>query len=143
MNGENNKAMLKNIPKDKQEKWMSTYTSTARTLYRGCWFFDFLFETFNGFSADRETKLSTVAANAYNKALGPHHPWLLRKTAGLAMNAVNYRNVFIQNVVKEQSKVQNMEYTEENVYSDFAILSAECKVMAEHMWKLCKAKGFD
>jgi hypothetical protein len=77
--------------------WMSTYNSTARNLFRGCWFFDFLHETFKGLTADRTTKLSKVATVAYNKALGPHHPWVLRKVAGLAMNAINYREVFVKN----------------------------------------------
>ena len=95
MNGENNKAMLKKLSKEEQAPWKAKYTSTSRTLTRGCWFFDFLHAIFNGFVEKRDDKLSKVASEAYTKALAPHHPWMLRKVAGVAMNAITYRASFI------------------------------------------------
>lgn len=84
--------------KVKEWPWLYSYNSTARNLYRGCWFFDFLHEIFKGVTEDRKSKLSKLATDAYYKALGPHHPWVLRKVAGVAMNAINYREVFFKNL---------------------------------------------
>lgn len=100
LNGENNKTVLKKLTKQEQP-WMKKYTSTARTLVRGCWFFDFLTAIFGGIVNDRKSKLSQIASNAYNTALGPHHPWVLRKVASAAMVAVVSRETLIQNICKE------------------------------------------
>lgn len=101
LNGENNKTIIKKFKKEQVLPWMNNYTSTSRHLYRGSWFFDFLAEIFRGFTEDRKSKLSKIAADAYNKALGPHHPFLLRKVASAAMVAVNSRQDFLKNVTTE------------------------------------------
>lgn len=103
LNGENNKGLIKKMNKDDVQPWMKAYTSTSRHLWRGCWFFNFLTEIFKNMNLDRKSKLSKIASDAYNKSLGPHHPWVLRKVASAAMVAVNYREVFIKNFVSEQS----------------------------------------
>lgn len=100
-NSENNKSVLKKMDKANHKPWMSTYNSTARNLFRGCWFFDFLHEIFKGLTDDKTMKLSKVAGAAYSKALGPHHPWVLRKVAGVAMNAISYREVFVKGYCDE------------------------------------------
>ena len=143
LNYDDNKKTIKKMAKEDVQKWMSGYTSTARTLYRGCWFMDFLHAIFAGFYNDKESKLSKVATAAYNTALAPHHPWMLKKVAGVAMNAINYRAVFIKNMVDEQTKVLGREYTEENVYEDLKLLSDEAGILAKHLWALCQQNGFD
>lgn len=143
-NSENNKSVLKKIDKANQKPWMSTYNSTARNVFRGCWFFDFLHEIFKGFNEQRTVKLSKVATDAYNKALGPHHPWVLRKVAGVAMNAINYREVFIKNYCTQQAEVEKVEtYSEEQMYEDFAFLSEQAGILAGHLWKFCREHGLD
>jgi len=131
------------MDKDTVKPWMAGYTSTSRHLYRGCWFMDFLHAIFAGFYDYRTAKLSKVAGEAYNKALAPHHPWMLKKIAGVAMNAINYRNVFIKNMCDEQTKVLGKEYTEEKIYEDLHILSEAAGVTSKHMWAMCTQNGLD
>lgn len=116
---------------------MPKYISTSRHLFRGSWFFAFLAEIFRGFYEDRASKLSKIAGDAYNKALGPHHPWMLRKVAGVAMNAVNYREVFLKNVTSEQAKVLQAEYTDDNAYEDLYFLSQQAGLLSEKLLKYC------
>ena len=74
--------MLKTKPKE----WHN-YISSARTLYRMMWFTDFLGECFGQLCDDKSLSFATCAINAYNKALGPHHNWVIRTSAktGLLM----------------------------------------------------------
>ena len=143
LNLDDNKKAIKKLAKEDVKPWMAKYTSTSRTLYRGCWFMDFLAAIFLGVNEDKECKLSKVAGAAYATALGPHHPWMLRKIAGVAMNAINYRAVFIKNICDEQTKVLGEEYTEERCYDDLRILGEAASVTAKHLWALCKENGLD
>ena len=45
--------------------------------------------------------MSKIASNAYSSALGPHHPWILRKVASVAMTAITHRAVFITQLTAE------------------------------------------
>ena len=143
LNLDDNKKNIKKLAKEDQKEWMSTFTSTSRTIYRGCWFFDFIHEIFRTFVEDRKAKLSTLASAAYYKALGPHHGMMLRSVAGIAMKAVNYKETFISNFTTEQSKVHSMDYTEEMMYNDVTVLAEEAGKLAAHLWAICRANGFD
>jgi len=143
-NGENGKSLLKKMDKANHKPWMAAYNSTARNLYRGCWFFDFLTEIFRGFNEDKTVKLAKVATEAYNKALAPHHPWVLKKVAGVAMNAINYREVFIKNYCTQQAKLEGLEtYPEEQMYEDTLFLSQQAEILSGHLWKFSKENGLD
>ena len=48
------------------------------------WFLDFLATMIGELLADKQ-ELSACAQAAYDVALAPHHPWLIRKTIGAAM----------------------------------------------------------
>ena len=52
LNYDDNRGTLKKLAKEHADfvnyPWMWTYQSTSRTLFRGCWFFDFLEHVFNG-----------------------------------------------------------------------------------------------
>ena len=85
---------------------MWTYQSTSRTLFRGCWFFDFLEHCFNGIYNDRTSKMSKIAVDAYNHGLAPHHGWMLKKVATVAMQAIKDRKKFIDGYCEQQSKVR-------------------------------------
>ena len=143
-NSENNKGVLKKMDKANHQPWMSTYNSTARNLYRGCWFFDFLHVIFKEFNEDKKSKLCKVAGSAYSKALGPHHPWVLRKIAGAAMHAINYREVFIKNYCVQQAALEKMDvYPEEQMYEDTLFLSEQAGILSGHLWTFCKDNGLD
>ena len=80
---------------------MTKYESTSRTLYRGCWFFDFLYAVFQGIYEKRDDKMSKIAQNAYTFGLAPHHGFMLKKVAGVAMNAIKRRDKFIAGLIEE------------------------------------------
>jgi len=81
LNGENNsdKGHKKKTP-------YYEYTSCTRTLLRLSWFLDF----FNNIMVNALTKtdkdFSDCIKLAYEKALAPHHPWLVRKGASVGMS---------------------------------------------------------
>jgi hypothetical protein len=84
---------------------MAKYESTSRTLFRGCWFFDFLREIFVGLTQRRDEAMGTIGKHAYKVGLGPHHGWLLKKTAGLAFNAIKRKDKFLSGIIDEQTKI--------------------------------------
>jgi hypothetical protein len=122
------------------QPWFAKYCSTSRTLYRGCWFFDFVAALLQGLSADRESMMSKVALKAYKEALAPHHPWALKQAATLAMKAVKKREKFIASVCKEQTEVRGQDYSEAQFYEDFAKLGQLSGAVAGQLWQFCKAK---
>ena len=77
---------------------MNKYCSTSRTIFRGCWFFDFLHSLTKDLVEDKTVKASKIALKAYNVALGPHHPWALKKAAGVAMKAIKAREKFQKSI---------------------------------------------
>ena len=81
--------------------WFAKYCSTSRTLYRGCWLFDFLGNLCVGIAQDRESTMSKLGSKAYKEALAPHHPWALRQVAGVAIKAIKRRDKFVLSVCKE------------------------------------------
>ena len=123
--------------------WMWTYQSTSRTVFRGCWFMDFLFKVFDGIYNDRESKMSKIAQEAYNFGLAPHHSWMLKKVAGAAMGAIKAREKFLPGVMKQQSEFHGREYNEEEMYADFLAISQQAQTLSGHLWAWCKENGFD
>ena len=103
MNLDDNKNQIKKLVKEggTEQPWMKKMQSTSRTIWRNVWFFEFLSILFVGIESDRTQLASAAARAAYDVALKPHHPWLLAKAAGVAMKAVNYREVCIKNVCDE------------------------------------------
>ena len=100
---DNNVANIKkNFPnKEDRKPWMTKYESTSRTLFRGCWFFDFLREIFVGITTEPDAMMGTIAKKAYKIGLGPHHGFILRKTAGLAFNAIKRKDKFFNGLLAE------------------------------------------
>ena len=77
-NGENNDKYTK----DSKYKH---YESAARTMLRMMWFTDFLVFMFEKLCNDRNCYTSTALSEAYEKAFGKHHSWLIRTGAKAAM----------------------------------------------------------
>lgn len=100
LNGENNHGLLKKekLPHD---DYRHKFTSTARTVLRNMWLLDFLHHFMGMIHDDRDAKLSHVAKEAYNKGLGPHHPWVVRQAAKVAMLAVPSRQTFLEETKAE------------------------------------------
>lgn len=117
---------------------MDKYEATSRTLYRGCWFFDFLREIFVGITQRKDEMMGKIGKHAYTIGLAPHHGFMLKKTAGLAFNAIKRKDKFFAGIIKEQTKVQGIEYTEEMIYTDFEDLAITCAKLAEQLWAFCK-----
>lgn len=81
LNGENNR--------DKGHKKKTTYyeyVSGTRTLLRLTWFLDF-FSTIiqNSFDMPDKSFCDCIRA-AYEKALAPHHPWIVRKASAIGIS---------------------------------------------------------
>ena len=107
------------------------------------WFFEFLGILFTNIEADRKSLASACARDAYDKALKPHHPWLLAKAAGVAMKAVNYREVCIKNICDEQTQILGEEYSEEQCYQDFKTLGGQFNEVAKVLRAYVEENGFD
>jgi len=142
-NGENNKKIMKKYKGDDVKPWMKKYCSTARTLVRGAWFFDFLACLIGQICHDRTAKTSKMAVKAYDTGLAPHHPWALRKTAGLALKAIKSREKFLKSLLDEQTLVTGAEYSEEKFYEDFSDIHLNCEKLAKQLWTLVRENGFD
>lgn len=94
LNGENNHKLLKS-EKLPQTDYRHQYTSTARTVLRNMWLLDFLHHLMEMLYTDRQAKLSACAKHAYSEGLGPHHPWVVRQAAKVAMLAAPSRETFL------------------------------------------------
>jgi len=80
LNGENNYDLGQ-----KKEGPYYNYTSGTRTLLRLSWFMDFLRNIFKQM-INTDNPFNTCVTNAYDEVLAPHHSWLIRKGAGMALS---------------------------------------------------------
>lgn len=79
LNGENNSKL--GHKKGKSEYY--EYTSGSRTIVRLSWFLNFLHNIFRNL-LDTDDAFNSSLKKAYNEVLAPHHPWLVRKSVGVA-----------------------------------------------------------
>ena len=84
LNGDNNSKKLTN---DKKTSWEWKYNSTSRNLVRMWWLTKFLTQLLDNLINNNEMTLVNACQNAYQTGFAEHHPWLVRKGAGLAMMA--------------------------------------------------------
>jgi len=89
LNASNNS---KELDKTKKGSWEWTYNSSARNLVRMWWLTKFCSHLFDLLLNSPEIPLSTCCQTAYKDQFGPHHPWIIRKGAGLAMKAAGTRD---------------------------------------------------
>lgn len=78
------------------------YISGARSLLRLMWFMDFLGILINHLTEDTK-ELKEMASDAYDRALGPHHPWLVRKGIQAAMMFCPGKAKFWTNLLAEST----------------------------------------
>lgn len=80
LNGENNSKLG-------QKKGMeyAKYTSGTRTIIRLSWFLKFMHEMFTEMIETNDS-FSKIVKKSYEKALAPHHSWLVKQAAGVALS---------------------------------------------------------
>ena len=83
-NGDNNK---KEVDKSKKDSWEMKYNSTGRNLVRMWWLTKFLTKLLENLVTNDKMTLVQACQDAYQVGFAEHHPWLVRKGAGLAMMA--------------------------------------------------------
>ena len=93
--GDNN---AKELPKSKKGSWEWTYTSVGRHLVRMWWLTGFMSHLFNTLVHKQEVELAKATRDAYDSAFAPHHPWIVRKGAGLATRAVPNKDVLAKSI---------------------------------------------
>lgn len=93
LNGENNS---KECDKSKKTSWEWKYNSTSRNLVRMWWLTKFLVQLLDNLINNNEMTLVNACQNAYQTGFAEHHPWLVRKGAGLAMMAAGQKDALIQ-----------------------------------------------
>ena len=76
--------------------WQYTYASTARTALRDMWLLDYLTLMLKDIRDFPEKTMKEVSKNAYEVALAPHHPWLIRNIASVAVAAVPSKEDFLE-----------------------------------------------
>ena len=92
-NGDNNK---KKLDKSKHTSWEIQYNSTGRNLVRMWWLTKFLTKLLDNLINNHAMTLVAACQDAYATGFADHHPWIVRKGAGLAMMAAGQKEALIQ-----------------------------------------------
>ena len=82
-NGDNNS---KKLDKSKNKSWEWKYNSSARNLVRMWWLSKFLTKLLDNLINNEQMTLVAGCQDAYQVGFAEHHPWLVRKGAGMAMS---------------------------------------------------------
>ena len=93
LNGDNN---AKKCDKSLKGQWQYTYNSSGRNLVRMWWLTKFVTKIFENLLNQPEMTLVAGLQDAYQTGFAPHHPWLVRKGAGLAMCAAGSKEALLQ-----------------------------------------------
>jgi hypothetical protein len=80
LNGENNKKKG-----HKKGTTYAKYSSGARTLVRLGWFLHFMHHMFVGLLTTKDA-FTKIIKKSYEVVLSPHHPWLVRQGASVALS---------------------------------------------------------
>jgi len=107
LNGEN--------PKEAPDPKYKNYEATSRTVLRLMWFLDFTSVMLNNIQNDRKVAISDAAKRAYSEALGPHHPFIVRTAAGLAMMAAPGRDKLLNGLFPATSEDEKYKYVKQIV----------------------------
>lgn len=90
------------------------------------WFLDFLSVMFGGIGRNPHKAPSDAAKEAYEKCLGPHHPFLLRQAAKVAMVAVPNRKSFEKGLLPGR--------TSEKICQDMTAIDDELIKVRKTLW---------
>ncbi len=73
-----------------------TFVSGSRSLLRLLWFLDFVALLLAHILEQPGAPLKDAASVAYEAALSPHHPWILRKTIHAALHMLPTKETFLK-----------------------------------------------
>jgi len=125
-NGDNNK-------KEAPSKEWSEYTSTTRTVLRLMWFFDYVSTFLGNLAADKKESVSGCSKDAYDKALGPHHPFPVRAGAKLAMTACPNRGKLFKGMFGDLE--------EDEIYKFLNLVVELVDPIRKNLWKYYEEKN--
>jgi len=126
LNGENAK---KESPGPEWNK----YEATSRTVLRLMWFFDFVSVLLGNLHEDRKTSLTSACKDAYDQALGPHHPFPVRAGAKLAMLAAPKRSKLLGGLFGEHT-------SDEQIYANIKVILDLVDPVRKSLWKYYEEK---
>lgn len=96
--------VLDEMKRDVHKRNDSKFVSGSRSLLRLMWFLDFLNALISRLLNEGDSKeLRLCAQEAYDEALGHHHPWILRKTIGAAMYLLPSKDSFLHTLAGDAS----------------------------------------
>ena len=90
----NNNAKL--LPKSKKGSWEWTYCSSGRHLVRMHWLTIYINSIFEILMNNEQATLSKALTDSYELAFAAHHPWIVRKAAGLGMKAAPNKQTLME-----------------------------------------------
>ena len=93
------------------------------------WLLDFLHFFLGGLLDNHTSKLSEVASHAYKKGLGPHHPWIIRQGAKMAMIAVPSREHFLHETCAN--------------YEDIGEFKVSLDKVRAYIWEYYRSRSLD
>lgn len=93
------------------------------------WLLDFISTFFTLAEKDRTVHLSHCAKEAYSQSLGPHHPWVVRQAAKVAMYACPGREVLMESTKLEYGQISEI------------LICVDA--VRKSLWDLYKEKGID
>jgi hypothetical protein len=111
----------------------SKKASTARTVLRLLWFFDFLREMISNLVTHREFSLEKCCRKAYKRALAPHHPWAVRVAAKLGIKTVPNKEEYMNRLLGNIGYDQQIQV--------FQSMMDESVAIRETLWKFYHDNG--
>ncbi|CAD8120452.1 unnamed protein product [Paramecium sonneborni] len=85
----------------KQGDFYFDYESSARTLLRLMWFFDFIYYLTNQLLTDKKKSFSSICSEAYKESLAPHHSFTLKTVVKAGLYTVGSCDNFYKVIFKE------------------------------------------
>lgn len=135
------------IKKGQLKEWMmphlEIYESTARTVLRGAWFFDFVENILNDFVEKRDQSMVSICHESYADNLSNYHNWFMRQAGKLAINLVNSREAFVSNISAEQSKLHQKLVLDEEIYKDFKEMLPYISKITQYIWSYYAKEQMD
>ena len=134
LNGNNNKKQ----GHGKGSEW-ANYISSSRTLLRNLWFLDFVEGIILNLVEDPKKSLRNCAGEAYDKSLGPHHPWIVRTGAKAGLMTVPNREKFVLKVAAEQEGALSTAELLEKI----AVIPKLIKPLKDYFWDYYRENKLD
>lgn len=110
------------------------YWSTCQTIVVAEWFWEFLDFLYEHYTTT-DVSMAQMGKDCYAKVLAHKHNWFMRTTVNLAINLINSREAFEENMLKEQTIVLGREYTLQELKEDMREMSGYIKKTYKYIHK--------